>query len=157
MPEQNGPVGSPSLTQPELPKKRARTRMKSILADPARARRAAKRAAARAIRKAAEPPKPPKPPVPKKEKLVPVTLGMRHSLNGVFIGPGTVMLTESKARRLLSTEYDAMAKETELTQNRAFILSFRNGVPVRREVPASRFDDILTREELPVGSTGGER
>ena len=67
------------------------------------------------------------------------------------------MLTESKARRLLSTEYDAMAKETELTQNRAFILSFRNGVPVRREVPASRFDDILTREELPVGSTGGER
>ena len=147
MPDRNGTVGSPSPAEPTLKRKRPRTTMKSILAA---------RAAAKA-KLHPKPPKPPRVPAPKKEKLIQINLGMRHSFNGVFIGPGLVTTTEAKARRLLSTEHDAMSKEIELTQNRAFIMSFRNGVPVRREVPASRFDDILAREELPVGTMGGER
>lgn len=90
-------------------------------------------------------------------KMVTVTLQMRHSINGIFYGPGTVTLTESKANAFLNTEHEAMAKETSLFQQQAFIIGFRNGVPVRREVPAQRFDDILAREELPIETMGGMR
>lgn len=113
--------------------------MKSILA----AQAAAKASSGWVPRKRYDKPKPPKPPA-----LVQVTLSLRHSLNGQFYGPGTIMLPEHKARRLLNTEQEAQEKELSLVQQRAFIMGFRNGVPMRREVPYQRFDEILTREEL---------
>ncbi len=90
-----------------------------------------------------------RPPPP---KLMPVTLQMRHSINGKFYGPGTLMLTEKEAQRFLNVEYEAMLKEDSLTRQQAFIISMHNGVPVRREVPTEQFDNILMREELPVGN-----
>ena len=89
-------------------------------------------------------------------KLLTVTLQMRHSINGVFYGPGTVRLSESKAMAFLNTEQAATEKEDSLFQQRAFILGFRNGVPMRREVPAQRFDDIMAREELVITPGGAQ-
>ena len=93
---------------------------------------------------------------PPKPLMVTVTLQMRHSINGLFTGPGTVTLPEAKARAFLNIEHEALAKEDTLVRQQAFIVSFRNGVPVRREVPASRFDEILGREELPISTFGGQ-
>ena len=87
--------------------------------------------------------------------MVTITLLMRHSINGRFYGPGIVTLTESKANAFLNVEHEAQAKEASLFQERAFIVSFRGGVPVRREVPAAMFDTLLAREELPIQSMGG--
>jgi hypothetical protein len=94
-------------------------------------------------------------PEPPKPVMVTVTLQMRHSINGAFTGPGTVILPEAKARAFLNVEHEALIKEAMLVRQQAFIIGFRQGVPVRREVPASRFDEILGREELPIASLGG--
>ena len=90
-------------------------------------------------------------------KLVTVRLQMRHSVNGNFYGPGLVTVSESKANAFLNTEHEALLKEESLVRQQAFIVSFRNGVPVRREVPAAMFDTFLAREEFPIESMGGER
>ena len=90
-----------------------------------------------------------------KPKLISVTLQLRHSVNGHYYGPGLVRITEKEAQRFLNVEYEAACKEDSLMRQQAFIIQFRNGVPVRREVPAQRFDDILAREELPMDTMGG--
>ena len=92
-----------------------------------------------------------------KPKLSTVTLQLRHSINGQYYGPGVVTLPQKQAQMFLNVEYDAALKEDSLVRQQAFIIQFRNGVPVRREVPAQRFDDILGREELPVESMPMER
>ena len=97
------------------------------------------------------------PAYPKQPKIITIHLTMRHSRNGVFYGPGAVRTTEEKAKSFLNTEHEAQAKELSLVQERAFIIGFQNGVPIRREVPAAQFDNILTREELPMGSVGNRR
>ena len=90
-------------------------------------------------------------------KLVEVTLQMRHSINGRFFGPGPVRVTENDAQHFLNTEHVAAEKELSLVQERAFLIGMQNGVPVKREVPAQRFDSLLMREELPVGTMPHER
>lgn len=185
MTPEKGPVESPSSTQPHP--NRRRTRMKTLLAlrgqrpplTPeqvkhrvdtlviARQARAIKRLARllKAAPPVVEPPVPPQdgyrpPKGPSKarvEKPVIVTLQMRHTINGRAYGPGTVTLSPSKAQAFLHTEHEALAKEDSLNRQQAFIIGFRGGVVMRREVPAARFDDLLMREELPIHSTGGDR
>ena len=92
-----------------------------------------------------------------KPKLSTVRLQLRHSVNGKFYGPGVVTVPEKKAQLFLNVEHEAALKEDSLVRQQAFIISFRNGVPVRREVPAQRFDDILAREELPLATMPSER
>ena len=89
--------------------------------------------------------------------MVTVRLQLRHSVNGKFFGPGVVTVPEKKAQMFLNVEHEAALKEDSLVRQQAFIVSFRNGVPVRREVPAQRFDDILAREELPLDVMPSER
>ena len=98
-----------------------------------------------------------RPPLPPKPKMVTVRLQLRHSVNGKFFGPGVVTVPEKKAQMFLNVEHEAALKEDSLVRQQAFIVSFRNGVPVRREVPAQRFDDILAREELPLDVMPSER
>ena len=150
-----GTAGSPSPTQPRTykltPEQVERRRASLVLANQVRA---INRQVATAtgpdpelqVRKAQLPAPP---------KMVTITLLMRHSINGKFYGPGIVTLTESKANAFLNVEHEAQAKEASLFQERAFIVSFRGGVPVRREVPAAMFDTLLAREELPIQSMGG--
>ena len=97
-----------------------------------------------------------RPPLPK-PKVSTVRLQLRHSVNGKFYGPGVVTIPEKKAQLFLNVEHEAALKEDSLVRQQAFIISFRNGAPVRREVPAQRFDDILAREELPLDTMPSER
>lgn len=84
-------------------------------------------------------------------KMVTVTLQMRHSINGTFYGPGQVTIKEKDAQRFLNTEHEAIQKELSLTRQEAFIISYGpHGGLVRRQVPWAQFDNILSREELPL-------
>ena len=93
--------------------------------------------------------------IPPKPKMVSVMLQLRHSINGRYFGPGRVTVTEKQAQNFLHVEQNAAEKELSLVQQRAYIIEFHNGVPIRREVPSQRFDDILMREEVPLHSMGG--
>lgn len=81
-----------------------------------------------------------KPPV---VKYVTVDLQMRHSFNGKFYGPGSVRLTTNKANLFLNTEHEAAQKEASLQQQRAYVIQTRGGVPVKRQVPWTQFDQVL--------------
>ena len=81
--------------------------------------------------------------LPTKHDLVTITLQMRQSINGKFYGPGTVTVTEAKARAFLNVEHEAMQKEVELQQQRAYIIGMGAGGPVKKQVPYAQFDRIL--------------
>ena len=87
-----------------------------------------------------------KPTPSKPSTLLPFHLTMRHSVNGNFIGPGVVYLTKTKGEALLNTEYMAAEKEASLTQQRAYIIGFGAGGPMKRQVPWDQFDTIIMRE-----------
>ena len=143
----NGKGASPSAPEPKPKRKNPRTTMKSILA---------KREAERALL----PPKPPRPKTPKpfKQEYITVTLNLRHSVNGVFYGPGTVRIVKGMAESFLNTEHEAAAKEMSLGRQEAFIIGFGPSGPVKRQVPWAQFDAYMAREELPIQSmTGGGR
>ena len=84
-------------------------------------------------------------PVPKPEYQW-VELQMRHSVNGVFYGPGRVRLLKNMAEAFLNTEFMAIEKEQSLNQQQAFIIGWGPGGPVKRQVPWAQFDTILQRE-----------
>ena len=156
MPKGKGQAGSPSLAQPGLLKKANKrfTKAERLAKPPKPAPRfVLEDGQSVEIAYTGKPRGRPK----SGPKPVVVTLQMRHSINGKFYGPGTVTLSEGKARTLLNTEHEAMHKEDSLVRQQAFIIQFRNGVPMRREVPAGQFDNILMREELPLTNMGGMR
>ena len=151
MKPETGTVGSPSSTQPSLPKNRRRTRMKSLLAQ---------QAAAKAFAKVSQPPVPkraytkkaarwdPKisPAISLKPHSVTVTLQLRHSVNGKFYGPGKVTVIQELADVFLNTEAEAASKELSLVRQEAFIIGMGPGGPVKRQVPWAKFDQLLTQE-----------
>ena len=148
-----GTVGSPSPAQPTLPPSRRRTRMKSLLAQ---------QAAAKAFAKVTQSPVAPakrqytkraarwdpkiSPAINLKSPKVTVMLQLRHSLNGVFYGPGRVTLPTEVADLFLNTEANAAEKELTLNQQQAFIIGMGPGGPVKRQVPWAKFDQLLTQE-----------
>ena len=143
----NGKGASPSAPEPKPKRKNPRTTMKSILAQ-------------REAERALQPPKPPRPKTvrPPKPEMLTITLQMRHSINGVFYGPGRMTVPKSMAESFLNTEYMAAEKELSLQRQEAFIIGFGPSGPVKRQVPWAQFDTIMSREELPLQSmTGGER
>jgi len=93
----------------------------------------------------------PLPPSP----FVTVQLQLQHSINGRSYGPGIVKCLPDQAAQFLSTESLCADKERSLVQQEAFIISFRDGCPVKKQVPWAQFDRIMGQTEVPLDIMGG--
>ena len=90
-----------------------------------------------------------------KPGMVQVQLQLQHSINGRNYGPGLVTCLADQAAQFLSTENAVAVKERSLVQQEAYIISFKHGMPVKKQVPWAQFDRIMGQTEVPLDTMGG--
>lgn len=90
-----------------------------------------------------------------KPGMLQVVLQLRHSINGRNYGPGLVTCLADQAAEFLNTEAACADKERSLVQQQAFIVSFRDGMPTKRQVPWAQFDAIMGQTAIPIDAMGG--
>lgn len=138
-----GTVGSPSPAEPALKKarkKRATSKFRVKSVEPSRDREADPRLPQAGVKKRGTRAVTPKP------KMIRVTLSLQHSVNGMFYGPGSVLLPELMAREFLNIEGKSAEKERSLMQEQAFVIVAGPYGPMKKQVPWAKFSDIMGQE-----------